>query len=77
MALLANRRGTEVVVTGSTRNRLVPLIAGHVGSNPTLSAIKPHVMGKTFNRIDTMFILPIKKRSRLGVLNYYFTFYCL
>ena len=32
------RRGTEVVVTGSTRNRLVPLIAGHVGSNPTLSA---------------------------------------
>ncbi len=33
------RRGTEVVVTGSTRNRLVPLEAGHVGSNPTLSAI--------------------------------------
>ncbi len=33
------RRGTEVVVTGSTRNRLVPLVAGHVGSNPTLSAI--------------------------------------
>jgi tRNA(adenine34) deaminase len=33
-----SRRGTEVVVTGSTRNRLVPLIAGHVGSNPTLSA---------------------------------------
>ncbi len=32
------RRGTEVVVTGSTRNRLVPLAAGHVGSNPTLSA---------------------------------------
>ena len=32
------RRGTEVVVTGSTRNRLVPLEAGHVGSNPTLSA---------------------------------------
>ena len=32
------RRGTEVVVTGSTRNRLVPLRAGHVGSNPTLSA---------------------------------------
>ena len=32
------RRGTEVVVTGSTRNRLVPLVAGHVGSNPTLSA---------------------------------------
>ncbi len=32
------RRGTEVVVTGSTRNRLVPLTAGHVGSNPTLSA---------------------------------------
>ena len=31
-------RGTEVVVTGSTRNRLVPLEAGHVGSNPTLSA---------------------------------------
>jgi hypothetical protein len=31
-------RGTEVVVTGSTRNRLVLLIAGHVGSNPTLSA---------------------------------------
>jgi tRNA(adenine34) deaminase len=31
-------RGTEVVVTGSTRNRLVPLKAGHVGSNPTLSA---------------------------------------
>jgi hypothetical protein len=27
-----------VVVTGSTRNRLVPLRAGHVGSNPTLSA---------------------------------------
>ena len=35
------RRGTEVVVTGSTRNRLVPLVAGHVGSNPTLSA-KPY-----------------------------------
>ena len=34
------RRGTEVVVTGSTRNRLVPLKAGHVGSNPTLSANK-------------------------------------
>ena len=34
------RRGTEVVVTGSTRNRLVPLRAGHVGSNPTLSAKK-------------------------------------
>jgi tRNA(adenine34) deaminase len=34
------RRGTEVVVTGSTRNRLVPLEAGHVGSNPTLSAKK-------------------------------------
>ena len=33
-------RGTEVVVTGSTRNRLVPLRAGHVGSNPTLSAKK-------------------------------------
>ncbi len=33
-----SRRGTEVVVTGSTRNRLVPLRAGHVGSNPTLSA---------------------------------------
>ena len=33
------RRGTEVVVTGSTRNRFVPLKAGHVGSNPTLSAI--------------------------------------
>jgi tRNA(adenine34) deaminase len=33
-------RGTEVVVTGSTRNRLVPLKAGHVGSNPTLSAKK-------------------------------------
>ena len=33
-----SRRGTEVVVTGSTRNRLVPLKAGHVGSNPTLSA---------------------------------------
>ena len=33
-------RGTEVVVTGSTRNRLVPLRAGHVGSNPTLSAMK-------------------------------------
>ena len=32
-------RGTEVVVTGSTRNRLVSLRAGHVGSNPTLSAI--------------------------------------
>ena len=32
------RRGTEVVVTGSTRNRLVPLKPGHVGSNPTLSA---------------------------------------
>jgi hypothetical protein len=27
-----------VVVTGSTRNRFVLLIAGHVGSNPTLSA---------------------------------------
>ena len=35
-----SRRGTEVVVTGSTRNRLVPLKAGHVGSNPTLSANK-------------------------------------
>ena len=35
------RRGTEVVVTGSTRNRLVPLEAGHVGSNPTLSANLP------------------------------------
>jgi tRNA(adenine34) deaminase len=35
-----SRRGTEVVVTGSTRNRLVPLSAGHVGSNPTLSARK-------------------------------------
>ncbi len=34
----SSRRGTEVVVTGSTRNRLVPLRAGHVGSNPTLSA---------------------------------------
>ena len=34
------RRGTEVVITGSTRNRLVPLKAGHVGSNPTLSAKK-------------------------------------
>ena len=34
------RRGTEVVVTGSTRNRLVPLEAGHVGSNPTLSATR-------------------------------------
>ena len=34
-----SRRGTEVVVTGSTRNRLVSLRAGHVGSNPTLSAI--------------------------------------
>ncbi len=34
----STRRGTEVVVTGSTRNRLVPLKAGHVGSNPTLSA---------------------------------------
>ena len=33
-------RGTEVVVTGSTRNRLVPLKTGHVGSNPTLSARK-------------------------------------
>ena len=27
-----------MVVTGSTRNRFVLLIAGHVGSNPTLSA---------------------------------------
>jgi tRNA(adenine34) deaminase len=36
------RRGTEVVVTGSTRNRLVPLEAGHVGSNPTLSATFKH-----------------------------------
>ena len=27
-----------MAVTGSTRNRLVLLIAGHVGSNPTLSA---------------------------------------
>ena len=35
---LINRRGTEEVVTGSTRNRFVSLIAGHVGSNPTLSA---------------------------------------
>ena len=41
------RRGTEVVVTGSTRNRLVPLEAGHVGSNPTLSA-------KPFNKIDRL-----------------------
>ena len=32
------RRGTEVVVTGSTRNRFVSLVARHVGSNPTLSA---------------------------------------
>ncbi len=29
-----------MVVTGSTRNRFVSLIAGHVGSNPTLSARK-------------------------------------
>ena len=36
---MKSRRGTEVVVTGSTRNRFVPLEAGHVGSNPTLSAI--------------------------------------
>ena len=35
-----SRRGTEVVVTGSTRNRFVSLKAGHVGSNPTLSAKK-------------------------------------
>ena len=28
-----------MVITGSTRNRFVPLRAGHVGSNPTLSAI--------------------------------------
>gem|GEM_PF-3098800 len=34
------RRGTEVVVTGSTRNRFVLLKARHVGSNPTLSAKK-------------------------------------
>ncbi len=34
------RRGTEVVVTGSTRNRFVSLVARHVGSNPTLSAQK-------------------------------------
>ncbi len=27
-----------MAVTGSTRNRFVLLIAGHVGSNPTLSA---------------------------------------
>ena len=27
-----------MVVTGSTRNRFVSLRAGHVGSNPTLSA---------------------------------------
>jgi hypothetical protein len=38
--VVSGRRGTEVVVTGSTRNRLVPLKAGHVGSNPTLSAMK-------------------------------------
>ena len=36
----SSRRGTEVVVTGSTRNRFVSLKAGHVGSNPTLSANK-------------------------------------
>ena len=35
-----------MVVTGSTRNRLVSLIAGHVGSNPTLSA-------KTFQAVPT------------------------
>ncbi len=32
------RKGSEVVVTRSTRNRVVPEM-GHVGSNPTLSAI--------------------------------------
>ena len=34
----AKRRGTEVAVTGATRNRLVGE-SRHVGSNPTLSAI--------------------------------------
>jgi hypothetical protein len=38
--VISGWRGTEVVVTGSTRNRLVPSKAGHVGSNPTLSAKK-------------------------------------
>ena len=37
-----------MVVTGSTRNRFVSLRAGHVGSNPTLSATKcsPDVSGQ-------------------------------
>ena len=37
-----------MVVTGSTRNRFVSLRAGHVGSNPTLSAKKytPDISGQ-------------------------------
>ena len=38
--IISMRRGTEVVITGSTRNRLSRAI-GTVGSNPTLSAIRP------------------------------------
>ena len=33
------RRGTEVVITGAPRKRLVS-VRRHVGSNPTLSAIR-------------------------------------
>ena len=36
--IIFERRGTEVVTTGSTRNRFV-LETGHVGSNPTLSEL--------------------------------------
>ena len=35
----SNRRGTEVVITGAPRKRLVS-VRRHVGSNPTLSAIR-------------------------------------
>jgi hypothetical protein len=37
-----------VAVTGSTRNRLASLIAGHVGSNPTLSAMTPRPLRSDF-----------------------------
>ena len=38
------RRGTEVAVTGSTRNRLGGA-SRHVGSNPTPSATLPYTFG--------------------------------